>query len=138
MKKYKIIWISIVVVLAMAVVIAVSGGVDSSNNSDTIKIGFIGALSGADPSYGEAMKGGVEIAVEEINSQGGIGGKKVEVIYEDGKCIDSKIIIRTIQSMKYLIIILSAIVIEFASTFYILAVSNQHVLQMAFLAFIGS
>ena len=39
--------------------------------------------------------------------------------------------------MKYAIIILSAIVIEFASTFYILAVSNQHVLQMAFWAFIG-
>jgi branched-chain amino acid transport system substrate-binding protein len=100
MKKYKIIWISIVVVLAMAVVIAVSGGVDSSNNSDTIKIGFIGALSGADPSYGEAMKGGVEIAVEEINSQGGIGGKKVEVIYEDGKCIDSKSAISAFQKLN--------------------------------------
>lgn len=39
--------------------------------------------------------------------------------------------------MKYLIIIISAIIIEFASTFYILAVSNQHITQMAFWAFIG-
>jgi hypothetical protein len=39
--------------------------------------------------------------------------------------------------MKYFVIILSAVVIEFASTFYILAVSDQQVLQMAFWAFVG-
>jgi branched-chain amino acid transport system substrate-binding protein len=97
MKKHKIISIFIAVIL---IVVWISVGMSGSNDSNTIKIGFIGALSGADPSYGEAMKGGVEIAVEEINTQGGIDGKKAEVIYEDGKCIDSKGAISAFQKLN--------------------------------------
>ena len=39
--------------------------------------------------------------------------------------------------MKYFIILIAAIVIEISSTFYIVAVANQNILQMAFWAFIG-
>jgi ABC-type branched-subunit amino acid transport system substrate-binding protein len=32
------------------------------------------------------LKKGVEIAVSEINAKGGVKGRLLEIIYEDGKC----------------------------------------------------
>lgn len=51
-----------------------------------IKIGFIGPLSGSTASLGENMKVAVELARDEANVKGGINGRKIEVIFEDGKC----------------------------------------------------
>ncbi len=50
------------------------------------KIGAIIPLTGDGASYGQGEKNAIELALEEINSKGGINGMKVEVIYEDGKC----------------------------------------------------
>ncbi len=58
--------------------------IDKSNES--IKLGFIAPLSGDAAVYGEPTRNIVAMAVEEINNAGGINGKKLEVIYEDGKC----------------------------------------------------
>ena len=55
-------------------------------NKENIKIGFIGPLSGDVASMGQSAKAAVELAVEEINSNGGVSGRPLEVIYEDGKC----------------------------------------------------
>jgi branched-chain amino acid transport system substrate-binding protein len=55
-----------------------------------IKIGAILPLTGSGASYGVWMKGGAEIATEEINAAGGIGGRKLEVIYEDHAADASK------------------------------------------------
>lgn len=52
---------------------------------ETIKIGAILPLTGGIAEYGERCKKGIDLAVEEINKQGGINGKTVEVIYEDSK-----------------------------------------------------
>lgn len=54
--------------------------------ADTYKIGFIGALTGDGAAYGEPLRNVAQIAVDEINQAGGIEGKKVELIAEDGKC----------------------------------------------------
>src|SRR3990167_3931072 len=54
--------------------------------SETIKIGFIGPLTGDTASLGTTLRDGAEIAVEEINAKGGVNGKKIEAIYEDGGC----------------------------------------------------
>lgn len=51
-----------------------------------IKIGFIGPLTGDLSTIGENVKDAVSLAVDEINSSGGINGRQLEVIYEDGKC----------------------------------------------------
>ncbi|MBS4214968.1 ABC transporter substrate-binding protein [Neobacillus rhizophilus] len=56
-----------------------------STNGDTIKIGFIGALSGSVGAVGQDMKKGGELAVEMINEKGGINGKKVELVSKDTK-----------------------------------------------------
>jgi branched-chain amino acid transport system substrate-binding protein len=53
---------------------------------ETIKIGFVGALSGDAASFGIEEKNSAVLAVKEINEKGGINGKLIEVIFEDGKC----------------------------------------------------
>ncbi len=53
---------------------------------ETVTIGFISALSGDAAAYGATERNVVEMAVNEINQQGGINGKNLQVIYEDGKC----------------------------------------------------
>src|SRR6185436_20734257 len=55
-----------------------------------IKIGAILPLTGSGASYGVWMKGGTELAAEEVNAAGGIAGRKIEVIYEDHAADASK------------------------------------------------
>jgi len=64
-----------------------------------IKIGAILPLTGSGASYGVWMKGGTEIAAEEINAAGGIAGRKLQVIYEDHAADASK----AVNAMRRLI-----------------------------------
>ena len=57
----------------------------SSSGSETIKIGGNLELSGGVSSYGESINDGAELAVKEINADGGINGKKIEYIPKDNK-----------------------------------------------------
>src|SRR5215813_9863403 len=51
---------------------------------NTIKIGVILPITGSQAAFGEALKNGYAIAVDEINAKGGLLGKKVELdIYDD-------------------------------------------------------
>jgi len=52
---------------------------------ETIKIGCVLDLSGDLGAMGARMLEGAELAVEEINAAGGVLGKQVELISEDGK-----------------------------------------------------
>lgn len=49
------------------------------------KIGFINHLTGDAAVYGQSMRKGTELAVEEINAAGGVNGVPLEVIYEDDR-----------------------------------------------------
>ncbi len=53
------------------------------------RIGAVLPLTGDTASYGQAAKKGIDLAVAEINANGGIGGRPVEVLYEDdqGKAV---------------------------------------------------
>lgn len=51
--------------------------------SKPIKLGFIYIMSGPFATYGQFAKQGAELAIDEINSKGGILGRKVEGIFED-------------------------------------------------------
>ena len=57
-----------------------------SASGDTIKIGVIGPFTGDAAVYGEPFRNVANLAVGEINGQGGINGKQIQMIYEDGKC----------------------------------------------------
>jgi branched-chain amino acid transport system substrate-binding protein len=62
----------------------------AAGEAGPIRIGAILPLTGSGASYGVWMKGGVEIATEEINAGGGIGGRKLEVVFEDHAADASK------------------------------------------------
>jgi branched-chain amino acid transport system substrate-binding protein len=56
---------------------------DSLEEPQVIRIGHIGPLTGVMATYGEQEAQGIDFAVEEINANGGIKGKKLVVIHED-------------------------------------------------------
>jgi urea transport system substrate-binding protein len=53
--------------------------------ADPIKIGVISPLTGAWTVYGRAHASGFELAVDEINAQGGILGRPVQIVLADSK-----------------------------------------------------
>ncbi|MEK6963633.1 MAG: ABC transporter substrate-binding protein [Nanoarchaeota archaeon] len=57
-----------------------------SDADKTVKIGFVGALTGDGASFGISSQEGAQMAVEEINVAGGIHGTPLQIIYEDGRC----------------------------------------------------
>lgn len=57
----------------------------NSGGEDQIDIGLLSVFSGEGAHYGETAKTGVQLAVDEINQDGGINGKKIKIIYEDSK-----------------------------------------------------
>lgn len=83
-----ILWIIIaIVIIGLIIGFTRTPKVDErAMNTEPIKIGFTGPLTGDLGNIGENAKAAVEIAVEEVNSSGGINGRMLEVIYEDDKC----------------------------------------------------
>jgi len=57
----------------------------TSTTKEPIKIGAILPLTGTAAPNGIYQKNGIDLAIDEINSNGGINGRKIEVIYEDSK-----------------------------------------------------
>jgi branched-chain amino acid transport system substrate-binding protein len=85
-------WVVLTILIVAIVIIAIFAKPKASKvaiEGDTVKIGLIGPLSGEAATYGESMRQGAELAVEQINANGGIQGKPIEMIYEDGKCTGS-------------------------------------------------
>ena len=55
----------------------------AASDGAVIKIGGIGPTTGGASAYGIAVQRGMEIAVEEINAAGGIGGVQIELNFQD-------------------------------------------------------
>ncbi|HET7874192.1 MAG TPA: ABC transporter substrate-binding protein [Methylomirabilota bacterium] len=56
---------------------------------ETVKIGMILAMTGPGAFYGQVMSRGAQLAVEQINKAGGIGGRRLQVLIEDHKSGDA-------------------------------------------------
>jgi len=56
-----------------------------AGSGDTIKVGLNYELSGQVATYGQSLVSGIELAFEEINKDGGVLGKKIEVVKADNK-----------------------------------------------------
>lgn len=98
MKKFLCLLLALV--LAMGILVGCGGDnkapqADSQNgekeppstttpaSGETIKIGVSTAITGAAPLDGERSRQGIEMAVDEINANGGVLGRELEIIIED-------------------------------------------------------
>ncbi|MBI5126494.1 MAG: ABC transporter substrate-binding protein [Candidatus Taylorbacteria bacterium] len=72
----------IIIVLICAAIVAIIINVQPKNN-DTIKIGAVISLTGFAAPWGEYSKNGMELAVKNINANGGINGRQIELVIED-------------------------------------------------------
>lgn len=66
-----------------------STGTEEGSNTETIKIGMTTALTGPASEYGVGNSRGVGLAIDKWNANGGINGKKIElVLYDDQLATD--------------------------------------------------
>jgi len=79
MKKY---------LIGFAVVFFLAGcsATSSTEESNVFKVGWFGPLSGDMATYGQMAQETLELRFDQINEAEGIDGKKIEVVWEDGKC----------------------------------------------------
>ncbi len=91
------------------------GGTNTATNTgDTIKVGVYGDLTGQTSSFGQSTKNGIELAVDEINAAGGVGGKKIQLVIEDdqGRPEQAKTVVQKLISQDKV----QAVLGEVAST----------------------
>ncbi|MGF7161862.1 branched-chain amino acid transport system substrate-binding protein [Rhodoligotrophos appendicifer] len=82
-------------ILAGVAVAALAVG--SVSAQETIKFGFTGALTGPFNEFGEGIRRGADIAIEEWNKKGGINGKKLEM----AELLDDQLVPdRAVQNMR--------------------------------------
>lgn len=72
-----------IILIAAAVLIIIYVALRKEEHKETIKIGALLMLSGEGASWGENAKRGIDLALREMNGNGGIGGRKIELIIED-------------------------------------------------------
>ena len=78
---------------ALLVSLAAAGaayGAEVGVNATTIKLGMFGPLTGPVSIYGYPINNGAIAVYKQANDQGGIHGRKIEVVHEDGACDPSK------------------------------------------------
>lgn len=85
MKKFFCMMMAVLMVLAMTACGGETLPTPSQDETETIRIGGIGPLSGGYANYGFSVKNGAQLAVDEINAAGGINGKQVELSFQDSQ-----------------------------------------------------
>lgn len=87
----KPVYILLALIVSLAVLVTGCGGSQSaqSDNKGPVKIGFFAPITGPAAHDGESVLNAAKLAVENINKDGGINGRKVELVnYDDA--LDSK------------------------------------------------
>ncbi len=54
-----------------------------AENQTTIKIGEVGSMTGSEATFGVSTHNGISLAIQELNSTGGVQGKSLELITAD-------------------------------------------------------
>ncbi len=75
---------------------------------EPIKFGIIMPLTGDAASIGQSVVNAVNLAADEINANGGIDGRQVQIIAEDGKCdgkdaVDAMNKLVSVDNVKYIV-----------------------------------
>ncbi len=71
--------------IGAAMIFTACGGAKETAQSDVVKIGGLAPLTGSLAIYGVTTTNGADLAVKEINENGGINGKKIEYTVLDTK-----------------------------------------------------
>lgn len=81
-------------VLALVMVLACFAfvGCNKAEDENVIKIGLIGPYTGDAAQYGLAVRNGAMLYLDQVNAEGGINGKQVQVIAYDNKGDDAEAI----------------------------------------------
>ncbi len=58
----------------------------TARNTTPMRVGFIAPMTGVGSSFYLPSREGVELAVKEWNDKGGVLGRKIELLVEDGQC----------------------------------------------------
>lgn len=77
--------VAMVMATAMVASSFAVGGIAVYAADDPIVIGAVYPMTGDLADSGKTMQQGIDMAIEEINADGGIGGQEVKVIYGDSK-----------------------------------------------------
>jgi len=90
-KKYIILISAAVIAVGLVVFFGLNqmglAGLSAPEGTEgTVKIGIMLPLTGDAALYGESIGTALELAKEEINAEGGILGRKVELVLEDSAC----------------------------------------------------
>ncbi|OIK10539.1 branched chain amino acid ABC transporter substrate-binding protein [Bacillus sp. MUM 116] len=79
----------VIVMLMITACSSKTGGSDSSSGKDKggeILIGTLTPITGSSAKMGEDMNNAIQMAADEINTAGGINGKKIKLVKEDEGC----------------------------------------------------
>jgi len=78
----KVLALTLIMVLACSSALFAAGGTEAQ----TVKVGFIGPMTGDYANYGQLISKGAQLAVDEKNASGGIGGKvQIQLVIEDSE-----------------------------------------------------
>jgi branched-chain amino acid transport system substrate-binding protein len=86
MKKY----IYVLICLALLALAIFAARNKSEVSNGPIKIGVVYGFTGAASTWADMGMKGIDLAVKEINNDGGINGRKIEVFYEDSQTNPTK------------------------------------------------
>ncbi len=135
MKNKNILWWGlggiIVIGLVVWTIIGIKGlsnnSVVSQNSPEPIKIGFIGPLTGGASSFGVSARAAIQVSVSEVNQAGGINGRPIKMIYEDGQCNakDAVNAARKLININHVSAILGGVCSTETSAFVNIAMKNK-------------
>lgn len=82
--------LSSLVAMLLSVSLLTACGAAGSNapgggEADSVKVGVLTPLTGANAEFGKAFEVAMTMAMEEVNAAGGINGKTLELVFQDSK-----------------------------------------------------
>ncbi|CAB4371438.1 MAG: ABC transporter substrate-binding protein [Actinobacteria bacterium] len=83
--KSRIVGLSVLSVVVAVATLAVGCSSSSSKSSNTIRIGLEAPITGSLSELGQGMLNGAKQAATQVNANGGVNGKKIEIVAIDDK-----------------------------------------------------
>lgn len=94
-----------------AAILVASSFLSCAKKTEEIRIGEFGSLTGTTATFGISTKNGIDLAIDEINKAGGVGGKPLRVIVEDdqGKPEEAATAVRKLVEQDRVIAVLGEV-----------------------------